>query len=295
MANSRYATIRSDPAEPSNLFLYTKTVERAHLPSKLWERVKLPKDYAKALELIDGKLQYWPKFLTHKCKQRLTRLTQVALRMRRLEKEELRLGEKIVPRLAPKIRRREDTRERKAERAAKVERAIERELVERLRSGVYGDKPLNVNEKMWEKVLAGMEREGEVVRDKDLDKGIEEEEEDELEMELEEELDDDNIEYVSDLDGDSEDEGIDDLEDWASDDSGRDQDDEGTDASEVSSGDDQADKEEDERLKKTLAGLKRKQPPHSESRLSKKKRAVKGPRTKIEYEIENEPPNLQYN
>jgi protein MAK16 len=96
--------------------------------------------------------------LNHKCKQRLTRLTQVAIRSRRIQKEEERLGEKVVPRLASKIKRREETRQRKAESAAKVERAIERELIERLRSGAYGDRPLNVEEGVWKKVLRGLER-----------------------------------------------------------------------------------------------------------------------------------------
>lgn len=120
--------------------------QRAHMPSKLWERIKLSQNYTQALSQIDSRLIYWPKFIIHKCKQRLTRLTQVAIRTRRLALEEERLGEKVVPKLAPKVRRREATRERKAEAAAKVERAIERELIERLRSGAYGDRPLNVEE-----------------------------------------------------------------------------------------------------------------------------------------------------
>ncbi|KAH3240417.1 hypothetical protein KXW57_006084, partial [Aspergillus fumigatus] len=168
LANSRYATVRSDP-ETGVMYLYMKTIERAHMPSKLWERIRLSSNYAKALEQLDERLIYWPKFLIHKCKQRLTRLTQVAIRMRKIAKEEERLGEKIVPKLAPKIRRREETRERKAESAAKVERAIERELIERLRSGAYGDRPLNVEEGIWKKVLRGLERTGEGERDEDLD------------------------------------------------------------------------------------------------------------------------------
>ena len=178
-----------------------KTVERAHMPSKWWERVRLSSNYAKALEQLDERLIYWPKFLVHKCKQRLTRLTQVNIRMKNIAKEDERLGEKIVPKLAPKIRRREETRERKAMSAAKVERAIERELIERLRSGAYGDRPLNVEEGIWKKVLRGLERAGEGERDVDMDDGeIEEEEEGVGE-----------VEYVSDLD---EEEDLEDMEDW---------------------------------------------------------------------------------
>ncbi|POS87878.1 hypothetical protein EPUL_000576 [Erysiphe pulchra] len=207
LANSRYATVRAHP-ETGVLYLYMKTIERAHTPAKLWERIKLSQNYAKALTQLDERLIYWPKFLIHKCKQRLTRLTQVRIRMRRLAKEDERLGEKLVSKLAPKVRRREETRERKAEAAAKIERAIERELIERLRSGAYGDQPLNVSESIWKKVLRGLERAGEGIRDEDLDQGIEE---DELEEEYEEEGVGD-VEYVSDIDRDEDD--LNDLEDW---------------------------------------------------------------------------------
>ncbi|KAI2641607.1 Mak16 protein [Hypomontagnella submonticulosa] len=218
LANSRYATVRAHPTK-GTLYLYMKTIERAHTPAKLWQRIKLSQNYATALKQIDDQLIYWPKFLIHKAKQRVTRLTQVAIRMRRLAKEEARLGEKVVPKLAPKIRRREETRERKAEAAAKLERTIERELMQRLREGAYGDQPLNVSETIWKKVLNAMEREGEGKRDKDLDAGIEEEDEDEMEEEEEQEAEyeqedeaDGAVEYVSDFD-ESEDD-LEDIEDW---------------------------------------------------------------------------------
>ncbi|SLM35702.1 Ribosomal L28e/Mak16 [Lasallia pustulata] len=277
LANSRYATIRSNP-ETGTLYLYMKTIERAHMPSKLWERIKLSQNYAKALEQIDGRLIYWPKFLIHKCKQRLTRLTQVAIRMRRLAKEEERLGEKIVPKLAPKIRRREETRERKAEAAAKVERAIERELIERLRSGAYGDRPLNVEEGVWKKVLRGLERGGEGQRDEDLDEGIEDEEELDEEYEMEEEGVG-NVEYVSDVDEDEDDLG--DLEDWLGGESGEEVvDSDGEDEDESAEGDESS--EEDEAIsKKPATGAKRKLGTVPPPRPKKK-----GPRMEIEYETE---------
>ncbi|KAJ5887651.1 Protein MAK16 [Penicillium taxi] len=264
LANSRYATVRSDP-ETGAMYLYMKTVERSHMPNKWWERVRLSSNYAKALEQVDERLIYWPKFLVHKCKQRLTRLTQVGIRIRNIAKEEDRLGEKIVPKLAPKIRRREETRERKALSAAKVERAIERELIERLRSGAYGEQPLNVEEGIWKKVLRGLERAGEGERDEDLDDGemIEDEEEEGV----------GEVEYVSDLD---EEEDLEDIEDWLGGDSADSSDDD--EESDDESDDDSEPPSEDE--KKPKPGSKRKAP------APQVKPRKKGARIEIEYETE---------
>ncbi|KIV98384.1 hypothetical protein, variant [Verruconis gallopava] len=285
LANSRYATVRSD-AVTGRLYLYMKTAERAHLPSRWWERVRLPSNYSKALEVIDERLIYWPKFLVHKCKQRLTRLTQVAIRTKKLQNEEVRLDERLVAKLAPKVRQREGIMERKAEASAKVERAIERELIERLRSGAYGDRPLNIEEGLWKRVLRGLESTGEGIHDEDLDDGIDEEE---LEMLSEKELEYTHepaaeVEYISDdIDTSSEGEELGDLEDWldgtSSRDSAIDNEERCRDnASRVTS------PVENVKSKTSVQPLKRRQgasgnqPPH--------KKPQTGPRRQIEYEFE---------
>ncbi|KAM7184829.1 Ribosomal L28e protein family domain containing protein [Rhypophila sp. PSN 637] len=249
LASSRYATVRT--SAKGTMYLYIKTIERSHMPSKWWEKIKLSQNYQEALKQLDERLQYFPKFLLHKCKQRLTRLVQVATRMRKLAAEEMRLGEKLVPKMAPKIKHREEARERKALVAAKLERVVERELLERLRQGAYGEQPLNCNANVWKKVLNALEREGEGVRDKDMleDEEEEDEEEEELENEDAESLDG-NVEYISDFDESDDD--LEDIEDWlGSDDDGAQDDDD--------SDDDDDDSEEDAtKKKKKAAGDKRK-------------------------------------
>lgn len=251
----------------------------------------MPSNYTKALELVDQHLAYYPKFLVHKNKQRLTRLTQVNIRIRKLAKEEERLGERLVPRLAPKVRRREEGRERKALAAAKVERAIERVLIDRLRSGAYGDRPLNVEPNVWKKVMRGLEKEGQVERDQDLDDGIEEEEE-EVEYENEMENGVGEVEYVSDIEGETDDE-MEDFEDWVggqSPDEGSGDEDDSDGASGSEEEEEESDDEETEALKKALANLKRKRPAGPPPKPKKKPaKDSKGPRREIEYEIEREP------
>lgn len=196
LANAKYATIRN---VDGRIYLYMKTAERQHMPNKWWERIKLSKNYATALEQIDQHLIYWSPFLIDKCKQRLTRLVQVANAERRLALKE---QERQYTHMAPKVRRREQTRERKALTAAKLERAIEKELLDRLKSGAYGDQPLNVDEKIWSKVLKGVEdKDGEEV---DVNEEHEEEEEEESDV--------GEIEYVEDDDEDVVD--MEDLEKW---------------------------------------------------------------------------------
>lgn len=204
LANAKYATVKNIDGR---LYLYMKTVERAHTPLKLWERIKLSKNYERALKQVDDQLLYWNKFLIHKCKQRLTKFTQIAITERRMALKE---EERSYVGIAPKVKRREENRERKALMAAKIERSIEKELLDRLKTGAYGDKPLNVDEKIWKKVLGDMkEQEDEQEEEAEFDED-EEEDEDIGEVEYVEEEDDDDMVDVEDLqqwlDGDSEEE-----------------------------------------------------------------------------------------
>lgn len=70
---------------------------------------------------MDEHLIYWSQFIVHKCKQRLTKLRQMLIRMRKMKLE----GEKELVPIKKKAERRDRIREQKALIAANIEQKIE--------------------------------------------------------------------------------------------------------------------------------------------------------------------------
>lgn len=172
LANSQYATIRE---ENGIIYLYMRTAERVHFLKNSWEKVKLSRNFEKAIHQINENLLYWPGFIKAKCKQRFVKITQYLIRMRKIR---LRRQKKIVP-LQRKIERRERRREEKALIAARLETAIEKQLMERLKQGMYND-IYNFPQRAFDKAVEAVEVEGE--------NDAESEAEDEREMEIEKEV-----------------------------------------------------------------------------------------------------------
>uniref|UniRef100_A0A7S2YQZ8 Protein MAK16 homolog n=1 Tax=Entomoneis paludosa TaxID=265537 RepID=A0A7S2YQZ8_9STRA len=245
------------------------------LPKICGKKIYLSRNYTKALAQIDEHLQYFPKVIIHRNKQRLTKIHQYLIRMRKIELK-VRAGKKAkLVRVHRKVEQREERRERKALVAAKIETVLEKELTERLAKGAYGD-IYNFPESPYQKALESVEGKDEEEQEEETE-GLSEEEEEMESM----------VEYVEDLDSELEDDEAEDMEDMAdymgdgkwgstggsSDDNDDDHDD---------------DEEEDDDNDTATTGDDSKKPAAKPAPKPKRRR---GPRVEIEYEEEREDQN----
>jgi len=208
LANSRYATIIQ---KDGICYLYMKTIERAHTPDKLWERVKLSANYEQALQQINQHLEYWPNYMINKAKLRLAKIREYLARMRKLKLKEI--PRKVA--VTKKNRVQQDKREAKALIAANLDKKIEAELERRLKQGMYPDTEdiVNIPQTKFDQVLnkqqvADEESDEEVEYEFDASQYPDLQEENENEDEQEEEEEGGEIEFVEDYDIDD----IDDIE-----------------------------------------------------------------------------------
>ncbi|KAI5133115.1 protein MAK16 [Nematocida ausubeli] len=133
LSNSKYATVREIKGK---LYLLMKEPERRHKPKSLYEKVELDEDYDKALATISEELKDWGSFIVHKCKQRLTKLSDYLERRALLDE----IGRPVYIHRKKKAEKQDRAREVKAARQAKIENAVEKEVLERYKLGVYGNK-----------------------------------------------------------------------------------------------------------------------------------------------------------
>jgi protein MAK16 len=154
----------------------------------MWEKIPLHPTFLKALEQVNKYFEFWPHFIRKKIKQRMTKIRQYLIRMRRMRN-------KVQPELIAlnKTKERIETkREKKAHAAAHLQDSIRGELLQRLRQGTYGelyDDIVNFNQQVYNEALDDIDEEEFDIED-DVDEFVEaysEDEEEDAEVEYEHE------------------------------------------------------------------------------------------------------------
>lgn len=134
LANSQYGTIREFAGK---ITLHLKTVERAHLPSKMWENIELPKNRHKAFEIIDDRMVgYYKDEYIELCKKKYMVMRTI---IKRARKQKVALLQQKSTREHRKITKRELRREAAALQASRLNLKIENALLDRLQNGFYGE------------------------------------------------------------------------------------------------------------------------------------------------------------
>jgi len=132
LANTKYATVRSIDNE---MYLFIKEPEMCNRPKNMYEKIKLSKVYAEAIQEIERNLEFWDAEVIHKCKQRLTKLTEYHERVEYFKEH----GDVDLMVRKTKMNRREKLRALKALNSINFEKEIGDELMTRLQSGIYGE------------------------------------------------------------------------------------------------------------------------------------------------------------
>lgn len=144
LANTKYATVRTLGEE---LYLFIKEPERSHTPKNMYEKIRLSSDYNKALEEIDASLEFWDPEVIHKCKQRMTKLTEYLERVQHVKEH----GQQEFMVRKKKMNRREKIRALRALNTVNFEKEIGDELMLRLEAGIYGEESKSRYERAHER------------------------------------------------------------------------------------------------------------------------------------------------
>jgi len=131
LSNSVYATV----IEKEGVFyLIKKDANKLNFPKQIWKRIPLSRNFRKAIQEININLSMWPKFFLHFAKLKLIKLVQIFVRFRVAELKKTK--DFYEPKNIQSLRK-----EKSNFNISKigVENIIEKELLNRLNLGIYGD------------------------------------------------------------------------------------------------------------------------------------------------------------